>query len=443
MGRLNKMTENIPIRIASGLLNSLKGGVVPRAGLPYISVGRKDEIDSLLLDIETIKAGGGTCRFVVGRYGSGKSFLLQMMKSYALDSGFVVVDADLSPNRRFFGNNGQGLATYKELIKNMSTKTKPEGGALNLVLQKWLNNLQIQVMEEQKITKDDQAFNKYLEIKIYKMIDILQESVNGFDFSKLITIYNQAYLQDNQDKMQQVLRFLRGEYRTKTEAKNDLGISNIISDHNWYDYLKLFAAFLVNAGYTGLLVLIDELVNIYKIPNSITRQQNYEMILMMYNDTLQGKARHIGFIMGGTPECIEDQRRGLFSYEALKSRLNSSRFSNDEIRDVLAPIIKLQPLNYEEMLILLEKISIIHAKLNHYVVKISSTEIAEFIKIEYSRVGTKTYITPREVIRDFIEILNIIYQYPDKTMKDIISKDDFKFVEATETDNDEFEDFEI
>lgn len=437
------MTEKIPVRIASGLLNSLKGGVVPRIGLPYISVGRKDEINSLLSDIETIKDGGATCRFVVGRYGSGKSFLLQMMKSYALDTGFVVVDADLSPNRRFFGSNGQGLATYKELIKNMSTKTKPEGGALNLILQKWLNNLQIQVMEEKNITRDDPNFKKAMEIKIYKIIDILQESVNGFDFSKLLIIYYNAYIDENQEKMNQVLRFLRGEYRTKTEAKRELSISNIITDSNWYDYLKLFASFLVNAGYTGLLVLIDELINIYKIPNSVTRQQNYETILMIYNDTLQGKAKHIGFIMGGTPECIEDQRRGLFSYEALKSRLNSSRFSNDNIRDVLAPIIKLLPLTNEEILILLEKIAIIHAKLNNYPVKITTKEITEFIKIEYSRVGTEKYITPREIIRDYIEVLNILYQYPNETLEHIIQKDDFEFSTISEESTDEFTEFEI
>ena len=436
------MTEKIPVRIASGLLNSLKGGVVPRVGLPYISVGRKDEINSLLADIETIKAGGATCRFIVGRYGSGKSFLLQMMKSYALDSNFVVVDADLSPSRRFYGNHNQGLATYKELIKNMSTKTKPEGGALNLLLQKWLNNLQIQVMEEYNITSSDKDFKKYLEIKIYKVVDVLQENVNGFDFAKILLKYYNAYMSDDQDTMQKVLRFIRGEYRLKSEAKQDLGISNIINDSNWYDYLKLLAAFLVNAGYTGLLILIDELVNIYKIPHSVTRQQNYEMILMMYNDTLQGKAKHLGFIMGGTPECIEDNRRGLFSYEALKSRLKSSRFTNSEIRDILAPIIELKPLNYEEMLILLEKISIIHAKLNNYSVKLKTEEIAEFIKIEYSRVGTSSYITPREVIRDFIEILNILYQYPTKTIKEIIQKDNFQFA-SFEEEIEDFAEFEL
>lgn len=437
------MTEKIPIRIASGLLNSLKGGVVPRIGLPYISVGRKEEINSLLLDIETIKDGGATCRFVVGRYGSGKSFLLQMMKSYALDSGFVVVDADLSPNRRFYGNNGQGLATYRELIKNMSTKTKPEGGALSLLLQKWLNNLQIKVMEEKNISTDNPTFKKAMEIKIYQVIEILQESVNGFDFSKVLITYYNAYMDDDQEKMNLVIKFLRGEYRIKTEARRELGVSNIITDNNWYDYLKLFANFLVNAGYKGLLVLIDELINIYKIPNSITRQQNYETILMIYNDTLQGKAKHIGFIMGGTPECIEDQRRGLFSYEALKSRLNSSRFSNDSIRDILAPIIKLAPLTNEEILILLEKIAVIHAKLNNYQVKITTAEITEFIKIELSRVGTDKYITPREIIRDYIEILNILYQYPNETIKHIIEKDEFEFSDAEEEDTDEFTEFEI
>jgi len=436
------MTENIPIRIASGLLNSLKGGVVPRVGLPYISVGRKEEIDSLLLDIETIKEGGATFRFIVGKYGSGKSFLLQMMKTYALDKGFVVVDSDLSPSKRLIGNNNQGLATYKELIKNMATKTKPEGGALSLILQKWINKLELEVMNEYSILKEDRNFNKYLEIKIYNTINKISEDVNGFDFAKVILIYYKAYINQDQERMNNVVRFLRGEYRLKSEAKADLGISNIITDSNYYDYLKLLASFLTEAGYSGMLILIDELVNLFKIPHVQTRNQNYEMILMMYNECLQGKCHNLGFIMSGTLEAITDERKGLYSYEALKSRLNNSRFTTDDVRDILAPVIKLKPLTKEEVLVLLSKLTIIHAKLNNYQVKLTNEEIAEFIKIEYSRIGSNNLITVREIIRDFIEILNILFQYPDRTMESIIKGDTFKFTDSmySESDEEEFND---
>ena len=140
--------RKVPRRIAQTLINALKGGVVPRVGLPYITVGRRREIEALLSDVDMIAEGGASFRFIMGRYGSGKSFLLQTLRSYVMAKNFVVVDADLSPERRLQGTRGQGLATYRELIRNMATKTTPEGGALTLILDRWISRVQQETAEE-------------------------------------------------------------------------------------------------------------------------------------------------------------------------------------------------------------------------------------------------------------------------------------------------------
>lgn len=421
--------RRVPKRIAQIVLNSLKGGVVPRIGLPYITVGRKAEIEALLHDVDVIQEGGASFRFIVGRYGSGKSFLLQTIRNYVMDKKFVVVDGDLSPERRLQGSKGQGLATYRELIQNLSTKTRPEGGALTLILDRWINSVQTQVVGE-GIASDDPKFEAAVDQKIYGVISSLNELVHGFDFAKLLNMYYHAYMSGDDETKAKVVKWFRGEYSHKTEAKKDLGVDIIISDSDWYEYLKLFATFFRQAGYAGLMIMIDELVNIYKIPNAISRQYNYEKILTMYNDTLQGKAKYLGIIMCGTPQAVEDRRRGVYSYEALRSRLASGKFAQESARDMYAPVIKLEPLTAEEMLVLTEKLADMHANLYGYERTITDNDLAQFIKIEYARVGADTSITPREIIRDFIELLDIVWQNPDKKITDLLNSDQFSYTKS-------------
>ena len=434
----------IPRRIAQTLINSLKGGVVPRVGLPYITVGRKEEIDALLHDVDIIADGGASFRFIVGKYGSGKSFLLQTIRNYVMAKNFVVVDADLSPERRLQGTRGQGLATYKELIRNMSTKTKPEGGALSLILDRWISNVQQEVMASSGLSIADPQLSSLVEKKISAVIFSLNELVHGFDFARLLTLYYQAYISGDDETKAKVLKWFRGEYATKAEARQELGVNIVITDDDWYEYLKIFACFLNRAGYAGMLILIDELVNIYKIPNAITRQYNYEKILTMYNDTMQGKARHLGIIMCGTPQCMEDPRRGIYSYEALRSRLAEGHFSGGH-KDLLSPVIRLRPLTNEEMLILVEKLADIHAALYEYPQIVTQQDLVDFIEIEFGRIGADTRITPREVIRDFIEVLDIVYQNPGVKVRALLDSDTFTYAqnavneEATEQQFAEFE----
>ncbi|MEE0026634.1 MAG: ATP-binding protein, partial [Atopobiaceae bacterium] len=279
--------RRVPKRIATVLINSLKGGVVPRVGLPYITVGREAEISALLRDLDIVAEGGASFRFVVGRYGSGKSFLLQTIRNHAMGKNFVVADADLSPERRLQGTKGQGLATYRELVRNLSTRTRPEGGALTLVLDRWIAGVQNEVAAAGTLPSDP-AFAAEVERRIYAVINDVREMVHGFDFARLLAEYYRAHVEGDDETKAYVTKWFRGEYRNKTEAKNELGVSCIISDDDWYDYIKLLARFLVGAGYAGFVVLVDELVNLYKIPHAISRQYNYEKILTMYNDALQG-----------------------------------------------------------------------------------------------------------------------------------------------------------
>lgn len=403
MSDTESAAPRVPKRVAAVILNSLKGGVVPRIGLPYITVGREVEIRALLTDLSLIADGGASFRFLVGRYGAGKSFLLQTIRTHAMGEGFVVADADLSPERRLQGGQGQGLATYRELIRNISTKTRPEGGALNLILDRWVASC---------ADVDESVVNAQLAP--------LEEMVHGFDFTRKLRRYRAAVSEGDEETMSRVTKWIRGEYRTKSEARVELGSSTIISDDDWYDYVKLIARFLVCSGYKGMLVLIDELVNLYKIPNAITRQYNYEKILTMYNDTLQGKAQYLGMIMGGTPTSIEDRRRGVFSYEALRSRLAQGRFARDDLKDMLAPIIRLQPLTYEELLVLIEKLMQIHAGYFGWTPTLTENDLVDFLKIEFGRVGADTHLTPREVIRDFIELLDILCQNPDANVAELL-----------------------
>jgi energy-coupling factor transporter ATP-binding protein EcfA2 len=433
------MENMVPKRIANVIMNALKGGVVPRVGLEYITVGRTQEIDTFLRDIEIIADGGSTFRFVVGKYGSGKSFLLQTIRNYATAKGFVVVDADLSPERRFTGTKGQGLATYRELIRNISVKSKPDGGALPLILEKWISGIQLEAAGHYAV--DSAAFTQYVEKRIYEVTGNLEGMINGFEFARAVVAYWRAHQTGDATAQSNVLKWFRGEYSSRKEAKEELGINWIITDETWYDFLKVFAVFMVSAGYKGIMVMVDELVNIFKIPHPVTRQNNYEKLLTLYNDTLQGKAQYIGFLMSCTTQCVEDRHKGLFSYEALRSRLSEGHFSTEDIKDMSAPMIRLQMLSQDEMYVLTEKLRDIHASLYDYQPRLTHDDLLYFLNVEYNRVGADTHITPREIIRDFIELVGIIHQNPHMNIAQILGSNSFQMSKGGLSDEDIHSDF--
>lgn len=412
----------IPKRISTAILQSLAAGVVPRTGLEHIAVGRKDEISALLHDLDDIVAqGGGSFRLILGRYGSGKSFLSQLIRNYALQRGFVVADADLSPTVRLTGTQGQGVALYRELLKNLATRTRPDGNAFAAVLERWINDVQQEVLQS-GVNPSSEGFGKVVEAKIHTTINQMEEMVHGFDFSTILSAYWQGHQSGDDKRKEAALRWLRAEYSTKTEARDALGVRVIIGDDNWYDYLKLLARFVTDIGYKGLVLFIDEAVNLYKISNTVSRNNNYERLLTILNDVLQGKAQHIGFILGATPQMVEDRQRGLFGYEALRTRLEESRYAKDGLRDLSGPMIRLEVLSLEEIFVLLQRIRDIHAQNYNYTPKVSDKQIEALIENAMSRLGANQLLTPREIVRDFTSILNILYQNPGSSFEQLVGE---------------------
>lgn len=402
-------------RDSTAIFNSLSGGVVPSRGLQYIMVGRKDEATQILKDLDNVKKGSSVIKLFVGPFGSGKSFIQALIQQIAFNEKFVVAKADFTPERRLYGSEGKAVALYTELMKNLSIATVPEGGALDTILDKWISEVQAKVVQEKdygSIEFDNPKFVKDVENEITSVVSKMDELTGGYDFARILTLYFKGFIEDNNDLQRKALRWIKGEYPTKTEARIDLGVRDIINDTNYYNYIKVLSQFVQQIGYSGLVVNFDEAINIYKITHPQTREKNYETILKIYNDTLQGSVEGLYITIGGTPEFLEDERRGLFSYGALKRRLESNRFETNEFRDLSQPVIKLTPLKLDETYVLLQKLRDIHSVHYEYQSTVTDEEIKIFIQKEYSRPGAMENLTVGDLIRGFIGALNILYQNP-------------------------------
>lgn len=419
----NETVTKVPRRILGTLLSSLSGGVVPRVGAPYIAIGRREEIDALATSLDRVADGEGAMKFIIGRYGSGKSFLIQLSRGYALDRGFVTADADLSPERKLAGAGG--LATYRELMKNIATKTSPDGGALPVILGSWFTRLGNE-MTEAGFDPSSEAWSAEFTRRITKNLRELEADVGGFDFAAVLRAYYEGWRDDNDEKQSACLKWLRGEFGTRTEARAATGIRSltIVTDDNWYDYLKLFTAFVRLCGYAGLCLYVDECVNLYKISNRISRENNYEKILSMFNDTMQGRAPGLMIVFGGTPQFLEDSRRGLYSYEALRSRLADGRFGGGELRSFMQPVIRLKRLSDSELYALVIRLTALHGEYHKWDAagKITDNNMKDFLTQSMTREGAESMITPREIIRDYVTLLDLCFSNPDRTFDEILGK---------------------
>ncbi len=414
-------------KISTALINSLSAGVVPRLGVEHIAVGREKELQSLLKNLDDITEGISAFRFIIGNYGSGKSFMLQLLRNRAMEQGFVVADADLSSERRLAGTNNEGLATYRELMSRLATKTRPDGGALVSILEGWINKIQQEVVKDSGIRPNDDGFDDKVEAKIREVVQYIEDLVHGFDFGSVIIAYWRGYRLDDDNLKNGAMRWLRGEFNTKTEARAALGVRVMIDDDSWYDYIKIFAKFVAEIGYKGLLVLVDESVHLYQISTTVTREKNYNRLLAIFNDTMQCKAEHLGIVIGGTTKFLEDPNRGLFADQAWRRRTKESRFNAQAgVQEYLGPVMRLNPLSQEEILILLQRLTEIHGINFGYEKVLTNRELQDFVKEITNRLGAEALLTPGEIVRDFISVLNILHQNPVISFAELINSSNFK-----------------
>jgi len=402
-------------RERDAILASLAAGVVPSIGLHHLQVGRKEEVSAILRDLERIKDGGSAVRFIVGRYGSGKSFFLNLVKTVAQERKFVVARADITTQRRLYGKKGLARSLHCELMGNVSTRGRPEGGALRNLVERWVGDLEHEITSSGGKPRDVQR----------KVVDIckpLQDLVSGYDLSSVILRYYQGYLNEDEKLQEAAVRWLRGEYTTKTEAAKDLGVRSIIDDDNYYDYLKLLAAFVRLAGYSGLLVCIDELVVLsHRLNNKAARNNNFEAVLRIVNDCLQGTVQGLGFLFAATDECVFDKRRGLYSYEALASRLAGNRFATGTLIDRSGPVLKLENLTPEECYVLLCNVRRVHSRGKPEDWLLPEEAIEAYLVDCNRRLGAAYFQTPRETLKDFVGLLRILEQNPALDWRGVLS----------------------
>jgi len=409
----NKSQRRIRPRERDAIIQSLRAGVTPRTGLQHIQVGRIREVEALLKDIERISDGGAAYRLIIGEFGSGKSFFLQLVRSIALEKGLVTIHADLSPDRRLHATGGQARALYAELMRNLSTRTKPEGNALSSVVERFLTEAR----------KQSDQTGARVEAVIAEKLKHLSELVGGYDFAVVIASYWRGHEEDNPQLQSDAIRWLRGEFATKTEARKALEVRSIIDDASVYDHFKLMSLFVRQAGYKGLLVNIDEMVNLYKLHSKQARVSNYEQMLRMLNDCLQGNAEYIGFLMGGTPGFLLDPRKGLYSYEALQSRLAENAFANKAgVIDYSAPTLHLTNLSPEELFILLRNLRNVFSSGDSDQYLVPDEALTAFMAHCSKKIGNAYFRTPRNTIKAFIDLLSILEQNPDLKWEQLIGE---------------------
>jgi hypothetical protein len=402
--------EKIKPKVRDAILQSLRAGVVPRTGQKHVQVGRVDEVRALLQDVERISEGGSSIRFVIGEYGSGKTFFLYLIRSIALEKKLVTVHADLTPDRRIHASGGQTRSLYQEMMRNLATRSKPDGEALPSVVDRFVTSALQQA--KQKGTSPESVIRERLQA--------LSEMLGGYDFAEVIAAYWRGYDTGDEELKSNAVRWLRGEFSTKTDARKALGVRTIIDDSNVYDYLKLFARFVRLAGFGGLLVCWDELVNLYKLSNTRARNSNYEQILRILNDSLQGTADGLGFLMGGTPEFLMDTRKGLYSYQALQSRLAENTFARDGLVDLSGPVIRLANLMPEDIYVLLGKLRHVCAFGDPEMYQLPDNGLKAFMEHCSKKIGDIYFRTPRSTITAFVNLMAVLEQNPQITWNDLI-----------------------
>lgn len=406
------MTTAIKPKERDSVVQALRAGVVPRLGLRHVQVGRSREVQEVVRDIDRVATGGSSVRFIIGEYGCGKTFFLNLARAVAMERKLVVAHADLAPDRRIHATGGQARGLYSELMRNVSTRNKPDGGALTSVVERFIGDVQKQAKSSGRKTSD----------LIHERLASLQELVSGYDFAHAVEQYWLAFEEGNEQRKAAAMRWLRGEYALKTEAREALGVRSIIDDASIYDYLKLMSRFARVAGYDGFVVVLDEMVNLFKLVNSQARNANYEQILRIVNDVLQGSAEHIGFYFGGTPEFLLDSRRGLFSYEALRSRLAENTFARDGMVDLSGPVIRLQALSREELYVLLQKLRHLFAGGLEAQYLIPDDALGSFMEHCNKRIGEAYFRTPRNTIKAFLDLLAVLEQNPDAKWEQLLGQ---------------------
>jgi hypothetical protein len=401
-------------REQAAIKKSLAAGLVPEIGLEHLVVGRKNETQALVGDLDIIKDGGASFRLLVGLNGAGKTFMQRLLLGRAIRDGMVVLRADLGVNHRLYDAQGRARALYSSLMANVYTKASPSGHGLRSLLESWMSGL---AFESGSAAPAPEAMSE----KISLLLRPLKDFPGGFEFAAVLARYYEGHDNDNPALQDAALRWLKAEYSIRTEAKENLGVRRIIGDEDIYNALKLFAAFCKLAGYNGLLVILDELSALtHRLSLARMRQANVQVLLTIINEVFQGGVSGLGFLLAGTPETLTDPDRGLFSIPALRSRLQT--VAPKGYIDLASPVLRLEPLGQEELHVLLLNVCRVHALGNEANYRLPDEALSKFLDRALVRFGRTAVANPRDVLRPFVTILNLLEQQPEEPWEKLMDR---------------------
>ncbi|MBU5427676.1 ATP-binding protein [Tissierella pigra] len=417
------MKNRVNPKEADNIIKALEGGVVPRRGIQHLLVGRNEEVQEIISILESITQGGSDIRFWIGDFGSGKSFMLRTIESIAVQKNFVVSTVDLTPTRRFYSSDGKAKSLYNEIINNIVIQTSQDGNAINTIIEEWINRIITNISERDNIPINQLLMienKKIVENEILNITSCFKSVGLSYELGQAISKYYEGIAEDNKVLKLKALRWIRGDIDTRTESKRELGIERIINDDNWYDAIKNLAELFSDIGYSGFVVNFDEAVNLYKLPMAQTRERNYEKILNIFNECKSNTARGLFINFGATRKTIFDEHRGMSSYGALKGRLGSDGNLNSRLINTNKTALLLKPLTVEEIYTLLDNLNSIYNI--HYRKNISMTteNIQIYMEEQLNRPGAAEFLTPRAVIKDYLEVLDLIRQNPDEEIESIV-----------------------
>lgn len=421
---------------ASTIIKSLEAGVVPDIGLGHLLVGRKAEVDELIKILSHIEDGDSDLRFWVGDFGSGKSFMLKTIENLALSKNFVVSTIDLNPSRRFYATDRKAVNLYSTVLENIRTKNLRSGNVIESIIEQWISTIFKNLSDEKGYDLKELMAGFYRDEVIGIILETLSrfEAVGlSYELGQAISKYYEGFITGDRILKLKAIRWIRGDITTKTEAKKELGINEIINDDNYFEAIKNLAELFREIGYQGFVINFDEAVNLYKLPHSTTRQRNYEKILNIYNECKSNLAKGLFINLAATRKTVFDESRGLASYGALKGRLGTEASMDSDFINTNKTVLGLKVLSDEEIYTLLENLVSIYNI--HYKTKIdfTSDQIVTYMEGQLNRPGADEFLTPRAVIKDFIEILDIKRQNPDAEISDLLRE---KFGKLTPVNKD-------
>lgn len=407
---------------AESIINALKNGNVPPEGVGEICVGRERELEEFDKIFSKVKDGAAVTRFLNGEFGSGKSFFLKLLEERALADNFVVAKVTLSRDVPF----NKFEVVYRSIVASLRCKT---GTSLEHIIEKWTTQLRMMALRE---TTDPYQQERIVIDNINN--DLKEVRKHATTFAAAIENYYKLSARGDQETAKYAMAWLSGEKNIPYTIKRQFGVKGDIDRENAFKYLEALSSFLMALKYSGLIILIDEAEHIMTLHTKKLRDTAYDYMRFIYDECSLGRFHNTLFIFAGTPEFFEDPKMGVPSYTALNERIED--VLNTEFKDLRKPIIRLDGFKKDNLMELSDRLISMHEEVYEWEAKPVRESLDGIIARHEANAELTGYISPRNFVKSFISVLDVVQQNPELRSEEEI----LDLFEEKEMEFEEFED---